>query len=303
MSARRTTVVLAGFSLLFSLLLVSRWPAAAQNQLPGHKPAGTDAVPAVRFAGERAGQTRKDNVLRAKLVWIPPGEFTMGSPKDEKGHLPDETQVPVTLTTGFWLGEYEVTQAEWKHVIKTAPWSGTNYVKEGNDYPATHLSWDDAMKFCEKLTETERGARRLPKGWKYTLPTEAQWEYACRAGTKSRFSFGDNDSELGNYAWFEENAWDAGEKYAHLVGQKKPNAFGFYDMHGNQREWCRDWYGDRLAGGTDPQGPSAGSLRVFRGGCLSDDGEQCRSAFRRGRLPDFRANFMGFRVAAVPSGK
>jgi formylglycine-generating enzyme required for sulfatase activity len=220
------------------------------------------------FVGTKAGQVREDNGLKMKLVWCPPGQFTMGSPNDEKGHLLDETQVPVTLTNGFWLGEHEVTQAEWKHVMKTSPWSGTIYVKEGDDYPATYLTWDDAMKFCEKLTETERGARRLPRGWKYTLPTEAQWEYACRAGTKSRFSFGDDESNLGDYAWFAKNAWHAGEKYAHLVGQKKPNAFGFYDMHGNQRDWCRDWYGDKLVGGTDPQGPSAGSQRVFRGRVL-----------------------------------
>ena len=193
----------------------------------------------------------------------------MGSPGYEKGHFADEKQVHVSLSRGFWLGQHEVTQAEWQRVMHTAPWSGNTFVKEGNDYPAACVSWDDAMKFCEKLTDQERAAGRLPLEWKYTLPTEAQWEYACRAGTKSRFSFGDDQSELSDYAWWggvEDDGNVKGEHYPHVVGQKRANPFRLYDMHGNVLEWCSDYYAEHLAGGTDPQGPSKGSTRVLRGG-------------------------------------
>src|SRR5438552_19114179 len=129
-----------------------------------------------------------------KLVWCPPGEFTMGSPTtelDHKGNHPEnENQVKVTLTRGFWLGKYEVTQQEWKRVMKTEPWIGKAHLKEGGKLPAARLSWDDSMSFCGKLTELDRKAGRLPDGWLYTLPTEAQWERARRAGTETKFSFG-----------------------------------------------------------------------------------------------------------------
>lgn len=255
------------------------------------------------FSGSRVGQTRKAMGLNTTLVWIPPGDFTMGSPKYEKGRHNNEDQVQVTLTNGFWLGQHEVTQAEWQRVMQTAPWSGKLYVKEGDDYPATFVSWDDAMTFCKKLTEQEYSAGRLAIGWRYTLPTEAQWEYACRCGTKSQFSFGDDESDLGEHAWFDKNASDAGEKYAHAVGQKKANWWTISDMHGNVMEWCRDWYGKQLAFGTDPQGPSKGSDRVARGGSWVNIAGKCRSAFRDRYTPDHRLTSLGFRVAAVPSDR
>jgi formylglycine-generating enzyme required for sulfatase activity len=176
-------------------------------------------------------------------------------------------------------------------------------VKEGDDYPATRVKWGDAMNFCQKLSEQECSAGRLPSDWKYTLPTEAQWEYACRAGTKSRFSFGDDESDLGEYAWFTANAGNAGEKSAHTVGQKKANPWGLNDMHGNVSEWCSDYYAKKLAGGTDPQGPSGGAGRVFRGGSWSFTASFCRSAFRFRGPRNLRYYSLGFRVAAVPSAK
>jgi formylglycine-generating enzyme len=165
------------------------------------------------------------------------------------------------------------------------------------------VSWDDTIKFCEKLTESERSAGRLPESWKYKLPTEAQWEYACRAGTKTRFSLGDDEFDLGEYAWFTKNADDAGEKYAHQVGQKKANPFGLYDMHGNVWEWCSDYYPEKLASGADSQGPSARSSRVFRGGSWHGATWSCRSAFRARYAPSYRSSYLGIRVVAVPSGK
>ncbi len=181
------------------------------------------------FEGSKAGQTGDDNSLKTKLVWIPSGDFTMGSPKDEKDRSDDENQVQVTLSKGFWLGQHELTQAEWQRVMQTTPWSGKEHVKEGDDYPATYVSWDDAMKFCEKLTEQEHAAGRLPSDWRYTLPTEAQWEYACRAGTKSRFSFGDDESDLSDYTWWGGivgNGNAKNEQYAALGGPEEGESVG-----------------------------------------------------------------------------
>ncbi len=132
--------------------------------------------PTPNFTGTKAGQVRDDNGLKLKLVWCPPGTFAMGSPDAEKHDIKDETQVLVTLTNGFWLGQQEVTQSEWRRVMQTVPWRGEDYVKEGDNYPATYVSWGHAMRFCEKLSEQERSAGRLPIAWQYTLPTEAQWE-------------------------------------------------------------------------------------------------------------------------------
>ena len=174
-------------------------------------------------------------------------------------------------------------------------------LKEGADYSATYISWDDATDFCRKLTEQECQASRLPEGWEYTLPTEAQWERACRAGTETKFSFGDDDSKLGEYGWFRENAWDRNEHFSHRIGQKKPNPWGFHDMHGNIWEWCRDSYTEKLPGGRNPEVKSGDAAkapnRVYRGGGWLDGAMYCRSGFRYGYQPGFRLFFLGFRPA------
>jgi formylglycine-generating enzyme required for sulfatase activity len=278
----------------FVLLAIA--PAIGEDKKPSSQPA---AGTAVRFAGTQLGQTRKDNVLGTTLGWIPAGKFTMGSPKDETGRHDNENQVQVTLSKGFWLGQHEVTQAEWQRVMGTTPWTARGFVKVGGNYPATYVKWDDAMSFCEELTEQERNAGRLPSGWQYSLPTEAQWEYACRAGTKSRYSFGDNESDLWDRAWFEKNA----AQFAHEVGRKKANPWGLFDMHGNEWEWCRDCYAQELSGGMDPQGPSGGPNRVVRGGSWSTTAGSCRSANRNWDTPNDSIVNLGFRIAAVPSGK
>jgi formylglycine-generating enzyme required for sulfatase activity len=257
-----------------------------------------------KFIGKEAGQVRDDNGLKMKLVWCPPGKFTMGSPpseKDRKINNNDEDKVIVTLTNGFWLGKYEVTQSEWKQVVQTEPWKGIRFTKEGEDFPATCVSWDDATDFCRKLTEQERQAGRLPEGWEYTLPTEVQWERACRARTETRFSFGDDESKLGEHGWFRDNAWDADEKYAHRVGEKKSNPWGLFDMHGNVWEWCRDAYAEKLPGGRDPEvkadEKTKGSLRVYRGGSWLFVAAGCRSGSRYWSPPVNRYYFVGFRPA------
>jgi sulfatase modifying factor 1 len=188
--------------------------------------------------------------------------------------------------------------------MKTEPWKGQEFTKEGADFPATYVSWDTATAFCRKLTEQERQAGRLPKDWEYTLPTEAQWEYACRARTKTKFSFSDDESKLGDYAWFFGNARMAGEFYAHQVGQKKANLWGLFDMHGNVWEWCRDIYADELSGGRDPEvqpdEKTRGSYRVNRGGGWYDYAAFCRSANRSRLSPSLRSRLLGVRVALSP---
>jgi formylglycine-generating enzyme required for sulfatase activity len=225
----------------------------------------------------------------------------MGSPPSEQDRDDDENQVGVTFTNGFWLGKYEVTQSEWTLVMKTQPWKGQRSTKEGAGFPATFVSWNDATNFCRKLTEQERQAGQLPEEWEYTLPTEAQWERACRAQTETRFSFGDDESKLGNYASFAINALIAGEEYAHRVGQKKPNPWGFFDMHGNVWEWCRDAYTVKLPGGRDPEvkpdEKTKGSTRVQRGGGWYGNAASCSSAHRSRDSASNKQSGLGFRVA------
>lgn len=255
-----------------------------------------------RFHGTKAGQVRDDNGLKMRLIWCPAGEFTMGSPAQENGRNENEMQVQVKLTKGFWLGQHEITQSEWQQVMKTTPWAGQDFVKEGPNHPATYVSWEDAGLFCVRLTASEQKAGSLPVGWRYALPTEAQWEYACRAGTKSRFSFGDHETDLGKYAWCKSNA----EECAHEVAQKKPNRWGLYDMNGNVWELCRDCYRDRLPGGTDPELRERGAdnpQRVIRGGGWSDPPSDCSAAHRWMGMRFLRIGDLGFRVAVVPASQ
>jgi formylglycine-generating enzyme required for sulfatase activity len=256
--------------------------------------------------GKEPGQARDDNGLKLKLVWCPPGKFTMGSPKSEADRNNDEDQVEVALTKGFWLGKFEATRSEWKQMMANEPWNdGQRIVVEGaDDIPATNVRWEEGMEFCRKLTERERQAGRVPEGWEYTLPTEAQWERACRAQTETRFSFGDDESKLGEYAWFAGNATKSDEKTPHHVGQKKPNAWGLYDMHGNVWEFCRDWSG-KLPGGSDPEVTQLGVTdhhRAIRGGSWGNTAWSCRSAERAGSIVGARNVYLGFRVARSSSG-
>ena len=171
--------------------------------------------------------------------------------------------------------------------------------------PATYVSFFDAVEFCETLTDLERKAGKLKANEEYRLPTEAQWEYACRAGTTTAFSFGDDVSTFGEYGWFSGNTVDAnsGEQYARKFGIKKPNPWGLFDMHGNVWEWCSDGFGTTLSGGTDPVGPNGGSNRVIRGGNWWSRPDDCRSARRNGSVPSSRNSLLGFRVARSQSAQ
>ncbi|MEI6283392.1 MAG: formylglycine-generating enzyme family protein [Alphaproteobacteria bacterium] len=227
--------------------------------------------------------------LGLKLVWIEPGTFLMGyEDNDEIDYGSDMRPLTkVTLTQAFWLGQTSVTQGQYETVMKTNP---SHFKDAGKDAPVERVSWDDAMTFCKKLTVQERAAGRLLTEWEFTLPTEAQWEYACRAG-----STGDYAGDLDLMAWYSKNSG----KTTHPVGTKQPNAWGLYDMHGNVRDWCLGWYG-RYPGGniTDPGGRPSGSRRIKRGSCWFDSGWGCRSALRgKVSVSDFRNKSTGFRLA------
>jgi len=204
---------------------------------------------------EAGGKKQITNSLGMTFIYCPSGSFTMGSPAAEQARFDNEAQVSVTISKGFYLGRTSVTQAQFKALMGATPWSGKDLVKEGDDYPATYVDWNDAAEFCRKLTARESQAGRLPKGYVCALPTEAQREYACRAGTTTAYSFGNDPSVLVDYAWWGGSLGDGNcktEQYAHRVGQKKPNPWGFCDLHGNLWEWCRDYYVAKLPGGTDP---------------------------------------------------
>jgi formylglycine-generating enzyme required for sulfatase activity len=182
----------------------------------------------------------------------------------------------------------------------TEPWKGKASVKEGDDYPATFISHDDAVTFCQKVTEAETKRLNLNSDWKYDLPTEAQREYACRANSKTAYHFGDDPSQLSNYAWWSSGTdGDAlNEPYAHEVQKKRRNSWFLYDMHGNVWEWCRDNYADNPPGGTDPI-MNQGDKFVLRGGSYNSSASSCRSAERIGLPSDSRNHHYGFRVALV----
>ena len=207
-------------------------------------------------------------------------------------------QHEVTLTQDFYLGKYVVTKRQWEALMGTTPWSGEWGVLDNPNSPAVWVTWDDAQDFITALNahiaDTGQGAGT------FRLPTEAEWEYACRAGTTTRFYWGDDPdyTQIGDYAWYSGNAWDVGNQYAHVVGLKLPNPFGLYDMSGNVWEWCQDWWGDYPEGPvTDPKGPDSGSLRVHRGGSWSSSPGRCRSAHRYRSTSGLRGRNRGFRLA------
>ena len=235
------------------------------------------------------------NGVSMDFVYIPPGSFAMGAAPGEEGPLDDseDPQHPVELSHGFYLAKYELTQAQWRAVVGTQPWRRRQYVKEGAQYPATYISWIEVEEFIRRLKK--KAGKAL-----YRLPTEAEWEYACRAGTLTRWSSGDDEQVLADHAWISGNTWANGEKYAHAVGLKKPNAWGLYDMHGNVWEWVFDWESAYVAEKQlDPQSPATGERRVGRGGSFGTLGLGVRSASRFFSPPDARSPDVGARIAEV----
>ena len=228
------------------------------------------------------------NSIGMKLAYIAPGEFLMGSPKTEVGREGHETQHKVTLTKGYFIGVYTVTQAQWRAVMG----EGASRFK-GDNLPVDEVVWSDAVSFCKKLSEKE--------GRRYRLPTEAEWEFACRAGTTTVFNTGDDEAALAEAGWF---GGKSDTDSTHPVGQKKPNAWGLYDMHGNVWQWCNDGFGPHPHDAvTDPVGSADESRHVLRGGDWRCPPRLCRSAKRFGSASNYRDDvFRGFRVVLSPDG-
>ena len=239
-------------------------------------------------AADAPEKTHK-NSIGMEFVLIPAGTFQMGcSSEAEECEDEEKPSHSVTISQPFHLGKYEVTQAQWEAVM------GNNPSKfKGADRPVDSVTWDDAQEFIKKLNAKEGHTR-------YRLPTEAEWEYAARAGSATAYSFGDDEGQLGNYAWY----WENSDEETHPVGRKQPNAWGLFDMHGNVWEWVHDWYGEKYysAGAmTDPQGPESGGYRVLRGGGWTYEVMwYCRSDYRRGSTPDHREEGDGFRLVLTP---
>lgn len=242
---------------------------------------------------------RRISQVEQGMVKIPPGTFRMGSPLIEIDRGEEETEHPVTIGKPFWMGRYPVTQEEYEQIVGNNPSSF-----KGSHHPVESVTWDEAIQYCAILTSLARTAGSLPSGYEYRLPTEAQWEYACRAGTTTATAFGEtlNSNQAnfnGNYPYAETRKGPYLERTT-SVGQYSPNAFGLYDMHGNIWEWCLDYLGPYPTGpAADPKGPPSGDIRVFRGGGWNDIGRRCRSADRNGNFPGLRFDDLGFRVVLV----
>jgi formylglycine-generating enzyme required for sulfatase activity len=258
----------------------------------------------VSFVGARAGEERK--LGGVDLCWCPPGRFRMGSQPDEPGHRADEEQVEVALSRGFWMGKHEVTQGQWRRVAGALP--GVQNADVGEDFPVYSVSFIEAEGFCRMLTEQARASGELPADWEFRLPTEAQWEYACRAGSTTAFSFGNTLTIAAATFGKPYNGTPTGVpgSASSKAGSHAANAWGLHDMHGNEWEWCRDWYHARLPGGVDPDLSAMKGLpngdgtfsRVRRGGAWVESADFCRSAVRLRYEPERRADHIGFRIIA-----
>ena len=254
------------------------------------------AVPGVQADGEkdRGISLEIRGGCELEFKWCPPGSFVMGSPFSELGRGVDEGPVNVRILNGFWMGRTQVTQEVWGAVMGSSPSH-----RSGPLRPVENVTWEDAMRFVEGASRL----LRIPVGYRMALPTEAQWEYACRAGTTTPFHFGGTLSSAqanydGNYPYGYSEPGSFLEETADC-GSYPPNAWGLCEMHGNVWEWCSDWYSEQLAGGDDPQGPDAGPGRVYRGGSWHSIADHCRSAFRYYLPPGSYHMFLGFRVALV----
>lgn len=239
------------------------------------------------------------NSLGMKLLLIPKGTFTMGSPAAEKERFDNEFEHRVTIGHDYYLGVHEVTQAQYQMVLGENPsrFQGDTVEGDTSSHPVESVSWDDAVEFCRRFSARpeERSAGRV-----YRLPTEAEWEYACRAGNAAAFCFGDEEAGVGEHGWSAENS----QHQTHPIAQKKPNRWGLYDMHGNVWEWCSDRFGDYPKGAvTDPHGAAKGIDRVVRGGCWVNLAMDCRSASRRRYAPTLRDGYFGLRLAMIAGGQ
>ena len=271
--ARRLLLVMAACVVAVAVVgIVYLMPSAAP----------VEALPASEQARIREPFDRREqeatNSIGMKFRLVPAGQLVMGS---ESGYDDEKPAHRVTMSRPLYLGVHEVTQAQYKQVTGSNP----SHFK-GPNRPVENVTWNDAQDFCRRLSDRE--------GVEYRLPTEAEWEHACRAGTTTRYSLGDSAAALGDHAWYR----DSSGYRTHDVGQRKPNAWGLYDMHGNVWEWCHDWFGPYAAvAQTDPKGPGEGADRILRGGSWGVTPDGCRCAYRNRSSPDARHYGVGFRIA------
>ncbi len=257
----------------------------ALNIFPQNASARSGLEKAQAMADESNQESTILTPLKMKFVYIKPGSFHMGSPETESERDDDEERHKVILSRGFWLQTTEVTQGQWRAVMDKNP---SHFSDCGDECPVENISWQDTQIFIKRLNKREDKLF-------YFLPSEAQWEYAARAGSDSKFCFGDLDSTLAEFSWYDGNAGGT----PHPVATKQSNAWGLYDMHGNVWEWCRDWYGNYATETvTDPIGHLSGHNRIFRGGSWFVDGKKCRSAVRQALSPENRNFYLGVRLAA-----
>ncbi|NKB70323.1 MAG: SUMF1/EgtB/PvdO family nonheme iron enzyme [Candidatus Latescibacteria bacterium] len=235
-----------------------------------------------------------------EMVWIEAGSFQMGwaldedeeEDEDEINPADQQPQHQVTFSRGFWLGKFELTQGQWESVMETRPWEGQPSIDNAPDNPAVFLSWEDMQQFVGRVSQA-RGDSLV------RLPTEAEWEYACRAGTTSRWAHGASPTRLRDFAWYSRNAWDVGERFPHPVGTRAANPWGLFDMHGNVWEWVGDWYGPEYYDESpllDPKGPAQGLTRVVRGGGYESPAEEVEVTFRRSARPGAVSSLFGARL-------
>lgn len=263
----------------------------------------------VTFRGSQAGEARVIDGIA--LRWCPPGRFVMGSPATEPGRRPDEDQVEVTLSRGFWMAAFETTQGDWMRVLGAFPDRLPSVeFGSGASVPMYWVNYTEARQFADRLTTRARQSGQLPSGWVFDLPTEAQWEYACRAGTTTIFAFGDTLAPQQANVSAVPFVGGRGMRptgRAVAVGSFAANAWGLCDMHGNIFEWCLDWYHSELPGGVDPDLSAVPGVmngdgsysRCRRGGAWNDHADYCRSAMRLRYEPARRSDHIGFRVALV----
>ncbi len=280
-------------------------PAGPGNQASGNaaatRPAPKPQKP--RIPSSLSVELAED--VKMKLTLVPAGKFMMGgeAPPAElaarfkrygaaaEHYAAEQPQRKVTISKPFYMGRWEVTRPEWTALMKTRPWDSKKCDKPNSGNIANHVSWDQAAEFCKAMSDKT--------GLKVALPSEAQWEYACRAGSKSAFSFGDDDSRLKRYAWYAANTLIANEAYPHTAGRKTPNRWGLFDMHGNAAEWCSDWYDAKFyekAPAADPLNSTKTEQRVLRGGQFGEYPDSCRSAYRAKANPTTTRCGYGFRV-------
>jgi formylglycine-generating enzyme required for sulfatase activity len=256
-------------------------PAAPAPRSAEPPPLPTNPTAGASYA-MRIGKTRVELPLR----WIPPGAFAMGSTDGRDDEKPVRK---VIITRGFWMGQTEVTQAQWKAVLDA---EDTPSQWKEDARPVENVTWDEARQFCAKLSQVS--------GRQFRLPREAEWEYACRAKATTPYSHGDGEWALQRAGWYDANA----EAQTHPVGKLAPNPWGLSDVHGNVWEWCEDWYSDYPPGNaTDPVGPATGTQRVIRGGSWFNSDAFCRTTARFRHDPAGRRPYIGFRVLWVPEGK